>query len=86
MTVREAFAKAGHPVPDSGLIYKSSRFWFAVLPLVGCYDEMEFRSGWKHLNTYERNPRGLSPNLSNMPAKDCLSALPEVVRKVVEEA
>lgn len=83
LSVREAFAKAGHPVPEGAYIYFDHEegipdaWWYATAE-AWCFFVSE---GWGAVHGgIERDPI----DLSNLPAADAYDALPECVRKVVE--
>lgn len=96
MTVREAFAKAGHPVPER----------WKIVPMLGTIgvlaenrdklgetwvsDWYEFASAdtidgetWMLIHKGQRDTAKVI-DLSNLPAVDAYDALPECVQKVVE--
>lgn len=113
MTVKEAFAKAGHPVLARCKIVYAYDGHVEEHDLLVCASVQQVITGanitpdwWTVENPTYRNwelfgddgwadpgnmmmPCGYLthplPDLSNLPAKDCLDALPECVRKVVEE-
>lgn len=79
MTVREAFAKAGHPVPEDAMIGYSN---ITGAWRWGANDAHgTFFRGWAIAN----GPSAITPNLANLPARDAYDALPECVRKVLDE-
>lgn len=81
MTVREAFAKAGHPVPDGARVGLSGRDWFYS---VDCRRASVFSAaagGW--LTPPNSGYLDIRVDLSNLPALDACNALPECVQKVV---
>jgi len=85
LTAAEAFAKAGHQIPEGcGLVVSISHYgeyaWLAVhtsgttrhFRRLG--DEWDWRVAFKE---------PLIVDIRNLPAKDCLDALPECVREVL---
>ncbi len=86
LTAREAFEKAGYPVPEGcGLVVSISHYgeyaWLAVHVSGTTKHFRKLSDEWDWRVAYKER---LIVDLSNLPAKDCLDALPEVVRKVVE--
>ena len=90
MTVMEAFAKAGHPVPEGALVYMNERHTWQCRRT-----KTKHRNGELTSYYYVWRPgrwectgvgRGFRCDiaLSNLPAADAYDALPECVRKVVE--
>ncbi len=84
MTVREAFALAGHPVPDGATIHHESDWTDLRRGWIYHLDGQRFRftnlPSWVKINSAKVSP----PDFSNLPAIDALEALPECVRKVVQ--
>lgn len=99
LTVAEAFAKAGHQIPEGARLVAHflvvgnmtasdvSRYWtWRNVTELG-----HFLDGrWQVDKINEDDPTdpirvvtAVSINLRNLPAKDCLDALPECVREVL---
>lgn len=96
MTVREAFAKAGHPVEDGWAI-----LWFGVQwnlrtggeagPIYrkvfgNDYTGSAIKFEWEACDSVIPFNFRLSPDLSNLPAIDAYDALPKCVREVLDAA
>lgn len=92
MTVREAFEKAGHPVPPGRIAFDSSghRYdWFGRCDDVGgTRHKQGFKfigDQWSFLPCEPGYKFESQIDLSNLPAIDAYAALPECVRKVLDE-
>lgn len=103
VTVREAFALAGHPVPEGWEVYGHTHttdqlidpddpfslrvhkaIWVLVEPGKQAFmweDDKWTEGSFGHLVRYYGG-KGVYP-LSNLPARDCLEALPAVVREAL---
>lgn len=87
MTIREAFAKAGYPVPVDAMIgsWTTSGLWFYSFE--GCSFWFKHPSGpWVKDGPWDYHRRDMAMRmikLDNLPAVDALDALPECVRKVL---
>lgn len=82
LTVREAFEKAGHPVPEGARLEYSEDNWSYL------HEDRTTHWGlsserWAYSSPYTRPVTHF--DLSNLPARDALEALPQEVRKVVED-
>ena len=99
LTVREAFALAGHPIPDGARIIAHflllpggtaadvNRYWtWRLITDVG-----HFLDGrWQIEKINESDPKDMvrvisavSINLTNLPAQDCIDSLPECVKEAI---
>ena len=98
MTVREAFEKAGHPVPeDAMLVLDYGKIAFLYGDKFRVTDNSTSRNIYR-FETIKTLPESCGwiasgsrelghidrVDLSNLPAIDAIDALPEVVRKVVK--
>lgn len=97
MTVREAFAKAGYPVPEKAMLFVAYQQkpnherraeWIAVFDAGICPVGKRFFLGARAWMTDEpfSNSRHwviTRIDLSSLPAIDAYDALPDVVKKVV---
>jgi hypothetical protein len=83
LTVREAFALAGHPVPDSAKVFywdgwhatQDDGAWHFALAYIGNPDcgpgWLTAEGSWNYRQIVD---------VSNLPARDCLEALPSIVQ------
>ena len=83
MTVREAFALAGHPVPEGATIHHESDWTDLRRGWIYHLDGQPFR--FTNLPSWGKiNSAGVSlPDLSNLPASVFADVLPECVTRVV---
>ena len=83
MTVREAFALSGHPVPEGATIHHESDWTDLRRGWIYHLDGQPFR--FTNLPSWGKiNSAGVSlPDLSNLPASVFADVLPECVTRVV---
>lgn len=85
LTAAEAFAKAGHQIPEGATLHfgfgQCSVRWFYLMErnhTYGCLYRID-KNKWSATCALPN----FYPDLRNLPAKDCLDALPECVREVL---
>ena len=94
MTVREAFEKAGYPVPKGKCL--NLYLWDYETPRLGYEDSCIYENdawmledayghlGWFPNSLFDSHIKIEGLNMSNLPAKDAYDLLPDVVKEVVE--
>lgn len=86
MTVAEAFALAGHPVPEGARItrYDANGLWMWTTSKKACsfcVPHSESPKSWhKPYPLWEHLPSLSCPNLANLPAVDAWGQLPDAIR------
>lgn len=88
MTVREAFEKAGYPVPEGCrlLLEEMNRYgvcaWLCVHETGTTFQFRQLSNEWGWRNACKSWKPPFS--IANLPATDAYDALPDVVKKVVK--